>query len=389
MKVLFIEWKSFGKEDILEAFRILGHTVIRLPFHNVDYRSDKAFEDSLASRLRTESPEYVFSFNYFPIVSKVCCKEDIPYVSWIYDSPYVLLYSYTTINPCNHIYVFDKQLCLEFNRAGILTVNYLPMAAYTGRLDSMASDSMPAALKSILPKSDIAFVGAMYTEKHQFYQRLQGISDYTRGYLEGIMAAQQKVYGYNFIQEVLPPEIIADIKKILPMEPNSDGVESTEYLYAQYVINRRISGLERLHLISLISRHYPIDVYTSDKTLNADNIIRHDPIDYFDMTPYVIKASKINLNISLRSIKSGIPLRAFDILGSGGFLLTNYQDDFLDFFQPGEDFDYYESEQDLINKITYYLHHDDERIAIAASGHDKVAAGHTYLHRIREWESYL
>ncbi|MDE5866942.1 MAG: glycosyltransferase, partial [Lachnospiraceae bacterium] len=91
-----------------------------------------------------------------------------------------------------------------------------------------------------------------------------------------------------------------------------------------------------------------------------------------------------NLNISLRSIKSGIPQRAFDIMGSGGFLLSNYQNDFFDFFNAGEDFEFYESEKDLLNKIDYYLSHEDERFEIAANGHNKLAAGHTYRHRVQE-----
>ena len=100
--------------------------------------------------------------------------------------------------------------------------------------------------------------------------------------------------------------------------------------------------------------------------------------------PLVFKQSKINLNISLRSIKSGIPQRAFDIMGSGGFLLSNFQADFLDDFIPGEDFDYYESKDDLLAKIDYYLAHEKERQAIAKNGHDKTAAAHTYRHRVRE-----
>ena len=100
--------------------------------------------------------------------------------------------------------------------------------------------------------------------------------------------------------------------------------------------------------------------------------------------PLVFKQSRINLNISLRSIKSGIPLRAFDIMGSGGFLLSNYQEDFLENFTPGVDFEYYESEEDLLRKIDYYLTHEEERIAIAKNGHDKVAAAHTYRDRVRE-----
>ena len=107
------------------------------------------------------------------------------------------------------------------------------------------------------------------------------------------------------------------------------------------------------------------------------------------MAPYVFKHAKINLNISLRSIKSGIPLRAFDIMGAGGFLLTNYQADFADCYEPGEDFVYFESKDDLLNKIEYYLTHEDERTAIARNGFEKTTAYHTYKHRIDEILSYL
>ena len=90
------------------------------------------------------------------------------------------------------------------------------------------------------------------------------------------------------------------------------------------------------------------------------------------------------MNITLRSIESGIPLRAFEIMGAGGFLLSNYQADFLDYFVPDEDFVYYEDQKDLMRKIDYYLYHEKERQAIAKNGHDKMASGHTYRHRIRE-----
>lgn len=114
------------------------------------------------------------------------------------------------------------------------------------------------------------------------------------------------------------------------------------------------------------------------------NLRNHGRVEYFYEMPMVFKRSRINLNITLRSTVSGIPLRAFDIMGAGGFLLSNYQADFLDLFVPGEDFVYYENKEDLLKKIGYYLNHEEERKAIAGNGHDKVAAKHTYRHRVRE-----
>ncbi len=374
MKILFIEWASFGNSDMKDAFTEEGHEVVCFPFSNKDARRDEEIEKALASRLHETVPDAVFSFNYFPLISNVCKREGLPYISWIYDSPYVMLYSYTAINPCNAIHVFDRALCREFNAAGIKTVHYLPMAANTNRLDALGS---PASAY------DISFVGSLYTESHNFFDRMENLSPYAKGYLEGLMQAQMNVQGCNFIQESLSP-IMEELYRALPMDPNPDGVETREYLYAQYVINRKLTGLERLRLLTGITQKYTLDLFTLDPAFSLPNLRNHGTADYYSEMPLVFKKSRINLNISLRSIKSGIPLRAFDIMGSGGFLLSNYQEDFLENFTPGVDFEYYESERDLLQKIEYYLTHEEERLAIAKNGHDQVAAAHTYRDRVRE-----
>ena len=374
MKILFIEWASFGNADMKDAFTEEGHEVVCFPFSNKDARRDEEIEKALASRLHETVPDAVFSFNYFPLISNVCKREGLPYISWIYDSPYVMLYSYTAINPCNAIHVFDRALCRDFNAAGIKTVHYLPMAANTNRLDALGS---PASAY------DISFVGSLYTESHNFFDRMENLSPYAKGYLEGLMQAQMNVQGCNFIQESLSP-IMEELYRALPMDPNPDGVETREYLYAQYVINRKLTGLERLRLLTGITQKYTLDLFTLDPAFSLPNLRNHGTADYYSEMPLVFKKSRINLNISLRSIKSGIPLRAFDIMGSGGFLLSNYQEDFLENFTPGVDFEYYESERDLLQKIEYYLTHEEERLAIAKNGHDQVAAAHTYRDRVRE-----
>lgn len=387
MKILFLEWASFGNEDMKEAFRQEEHTLVCFPFSNKETRQDTATEKQLTETLHRDTPDFVFSFNYFPLVSNVCRQENIRYISWIYDSPYVMLYSYTVINPCNTIYVFDKELYLEFHRAGIQTVHYMPMAANVERLDQL----LPAGCNTpehIPFPYDISFVGSLYTEKHNFFERMTSLSDYTKGYLDALMSAQMNIHGYNFIQESLSP-IIEDLYKALPMDPNPDGVETREYLYAQYVINRKITGLERTHILQAVTAHHHMDLFTHDRSFSMPNLSNHGSVDNYREMPLVFKQSRINLNISLRSIKSGIPQRAFDIMGSGGFLLSNYQGDFMDDFIPGEDFDCYESTEDLLNKIDYYLTHEDERTAIARNGHDKIAKAHTYRHRIKEMLSNI
>lgn len=390
MKILFIEWNSFGRNDLKEAFAAEGHSVAIYPFEIEisKLHHDTELEQSISAAIHREKPDIVFSVAYFAVISKVCNREKIKYVSWTYDNPHVMLYSDTVINPCNVIYVFDKELYMQFCSAGIKTVYYMPMAANTDRLDRLdaqAAQSPAPGEDAASPFAyDVSFLGSLYLEKNNYYDKMaENLPDYAKGYLDGLIAAQLKIHGYDFIEESLGP-VVQDLYKALPMAIQPGGLETLEYLYANYIINRRITAIERLDLLEAVSKRHTVDIFTYFEGFSMPNLRNHGYADYNTEMPLVFKRSKINLNITLRGIRSGVPLRAFDIMGAGGFLLSNFQADYLDLFVPGEDFVYYESKEDLLQKIDYYLTHEEERAAIARNGHDKVAAAHTYRHRVRE-----
>lgn len=389
MKILFINWNSFGNEDLTAALREMGHKVILYPFSKSISFYDREWEQAFVSRLRLEVPDCVFSFAYFPIISKACESEGIVYLSWVYDSPHVALYSYTMLNGCNRIFLFDKELCHTFLQAGFQHIYYLPMAVNPSRIGHMLATQSADTIRRYT--SDISFVGSLYSEpKHNLYSRLTNIRPFTRGYLDGLILAQMKVYGYNFLESALTPDIMDDLlKSDYPLKPASDSVESSEYLYAQYVLNRKVTSLEREQILTLLGQENTVDLYTYDSSVSIKGVRNHGPVDYYDTMPYVFYNSRINLNISLRSIHSGIPLRAFDIMGCGGFLLSNYQADFLDFFSPGEDFVFYETTEEVPSLARYYLAHEDERRAICQNGQKKVLENHTYRHRLTDIFSIL
>ena len=383
MKVMVLKWSGYGYMDMIPAFENCGHEVFTVDFNKDDPRSNEEVTNELKKKIDEIKPDFMFSFNYFPIIAIVGKETQTKYVSWIYDSPYVLMYSYTVIFPTNYVFVFDKELYLEFRNNRIDTVYYLPLASNPKRINSF-KDWDKVFKSHWINKTDISFVGALYTEDHQFYSRLKNIAPYTRGYLEGIMAAQKNVYGYNFIKELLTSEIMDDMYRDLPMEPNPDGVETKEYLYAQYVINRRLTAIERTRILTLIGTKHQFDLYTHDMNFKVPGCINHGVVGYLEDAPHVFHNSKINLNITLRSITSGVPLRAFEIMGAEGFLLTNYQADFADVYVADEDYVYYESEEDLMAKIDYYLSHEDRRREIAHNGYVRTLENHTFEHRIEE-----
>jgi spore maturation protein CgeB len=110
----------------------------------------------------------------------------------------------------------------------------------------------------------------------------------------------------------------------------------------------------------------------------------HPGVNTLTEMPKVFNLSKINLNMTMRPIETGLPLRCFDILGCGGFLITNYQEELNDMFVIGQDLEAYSSLDELIDKCAYYLAHENERAAIAKNGYEKVRTRYTHIHRMRE-----
>lgn len=384
MKILYLEWNSYCNEDMKVCLQKEGHNVEVCPFlEGIRVKQDEA-EKILPPRLTKANYDFVFSFNYIPIVSNICKEFEVPYVSWVYDSPYIHVYSYTVLNPCNYIFLFDYAVYQELHEAGIQTVYYLPLAVNPERVARL--QNTPDKQKKF--GADISFVGSLYNEpKHRLYDKFAGLSPYAKGYLDAIIDAQKKVYGYYFLGELLDDSILEELQRVYPTDPNAPSVMKPRDIYADYVLARQVTALERQEILTLLGERIPnrnIKLFTNNAQTNIAGVKTCGQVDYNKEMPYVFANSKINLNITLKSIKTGIPLRVFDIMGSKGFLLTNYQEELLQYFEPGVDFVYYENYEDLLSKAEYYLTHEEDRLAIAENGYRKVCEEHSIEMRIRE-----
>ena len=92
----------------------------------------------------------------------------------------------------------------------------------------------------------------------------------------------------------------------------------------------------------------------------------------------LIKSSKIGINFSgnpggFHQCKG----RVYEILSSKSMLLENVNDSTRKLFTPGIDYIEFNSPQDLIEKIKYYLLHEEERIKIANNGYNKYISNYS------------
>jgi spore maturation protein CgeB len=76
--------------------------------------------------------------------------------------------------------------------------------------------------------------------------------------------------------------------------------------------------------------------------------------------------------------------RNFEVPGCGGFLLTGMAENLGQYYAIGKEVVCFDDRHDLIEKVRYYLTHEDERAVIAEAGYERTVREHTYGHRFRE-----
>ncbi len=79
----------------------------------------------------------------------------------------------------------------------------------------------------------------------------------------------------------------------------------------------------------------------------------------------------------------------FETTGIGSLLVTDHKANLSKLFEPGKEIVVYNGVQDCVEKIRYYLEHDEERESIAKAGQRRTLREHTYQHRMQELLSIL
>lgn len=385
MHILMYRWKAYNYRDVEETFKRLGHTVDNIEQKLGNYDIDPVFEGVLEERLRRVHYDMVFTVNYFAVISNICQKLGIKYVSWTCDNPLISMYHQSVFNDCNYIFTFDKTNYLEFQAMGVRHIWHLPLAVDTDRMDAVIDDEyLNKAVDTRVFEGDVAFVGSLY-ERNSYDKLKYRLPEYLKGYFDAVMEAQLNISGANIIEPMLTTDILEQLQQYFKLEKSSEqSFSDLGLIFQTTVLGFKIAEVQRRRALIELSKHFHVNVYSNSDVSDLVRVRYMGSVDYWSEMPKVFRQSKINLNFTIPNIKSGIPLRVWDVLGAKGFLLTNYQAEIPYYFTEGEDLVCFDGMEDLREKTAYYLSHDEERMQIAENGYRKVREHHTYVERIKE-----
>lgn len=371
MKIFYYTWFENSEKDLAQSLSRLGHIVVKCHIPLKDYENDEEFTENLERIFVEQKCDIFFSFDFFPIIAKSANRLQKKYISWVYDMPHLTLYSPAVQSEYVSLFLFDKMQYEEIKEIKPTNIYHLPLPVNTVRLNKQLGELSDDAAY----ENDISFVGSLY--ENNMYRQINYLPDYLKGYIDGIAQAQHRIYGYNMVEEVLTNQIVGEMEKYVQINMDPSYYINSRKLYAD-MINAEITCRERIEMISKLAKMYNVSLYTGSDSKLIPEAAYKGIVSYDEQMPQVFRKSKINLNITLRSIMSGIPLRALDIMGAGGFLLSNYQPELAEYFIDGKEIVLFESEEDMMDKAFYYLNHDDERKSIAYNGWKKVQEEFSY-----------
>ncbi len=161
------------------------------------------------------------------------------------------------------------------------------------------------------------------------------------------------------------------------------------------VLNNREILLSRLiynfGIINIFCRSY--DFYKSVDDIYKNKYLNDRYIDLYresyrgyvenqEEMSYIYSSSKINVDIRSEKEKP-INYRCMEIMASGGFLITEYNDVIIENFETGREIETYKTGYELTDKIRFYLKNLNLAQLITTNGKRNVVSNHSFRDRVK------
>ena len=257
----------------------------------------------------------LISYLFVPEISNLCQKYTIPYVGWVYDSPLISLFHPAVKNPCNYLFIFDHSEYKHLLPYNIPHLYYLPMGVNLSRTGAL--NITPEDEKNFT--CDISFIGSLYEDN--------SYNSFVGSFTEAV-STELKLYLLknlcNWHVSKPWPRVSKTTMDFMTQTYKSDLWNREHMDFDLYLglllLSRKLAEMDRITVLNTIAEHYTVDLYTRSNCSYLRNIRIHPGVDYYTDMNKIFYLSRINLNITLPSIETGLPQRILDVMGSGGFL---------------------------------------------------------------------
>ena len=358
--------------EIIAALRRIPG--IRVIVFDITAHPDTAQASRAVEILREQSCRILFTVNEWGIDTEGVLHAFIEstgvlHINWCVDDPFYEAIMLTKkYRPCARRvdFVSDRDY-LEAMKAQGYNAHFLPLG-----VDPQLFTPSGAGFRN-----ECAFVGNSYLAQIDEFSR--GAEPLLDMMVPFLAACMQRYYRDAAV------DVTGEMERYLDTAALPQGMSREKAVF----IAKHFAGyLFRKHIVGTLLTTFPgFSVYGDDGWLALAGAQRLRRVRYNRALSEVYAATNVNVDINRVVIRNGFTQRIFDTLASGAFVITSAKPIVEEFFVtegPRQEVATFASAEELVEKIRYYLSHENERLAITARGREKVLSGHTYDHRMSE-----
>lgn len=364
-RVAVVYFAELQKEELVWSLLQAGFDAQLFDSNISIYSTDENDTHSFVKYIEENGIEAFITYDFCPALSDACEIRKVPYISWIYDCPHSTLYERSVTNEFNFIFSFDRNQAEKTLLLGGKHVYHQPLGTNMLRNSGTVIDQTAEEKFAC----DVSFVGNIYPD--ELYRKIEErASDTTRHEYNTIMAdTYGKWDGEDRIHKKLSEDALTELDRVY-YGSGQKKVDSDTF-FASQLISRTLAGRERIEMLERLAK-YGVQFFTGTRDVSIAGVTPRPTVDQLAELPQVYYLSRINLNITLHCITSGIPARVFEIMGVGGFVISNYQPEIEELFKIDKEIVVYRSFEELEEKVRYYLANERKRLEICINGYNAV-----------------
>jgi spore maturation protein CgeB len=194
-------------------------------------------------------------------------------------------------------------------------------------------------------------------------------------YMQGLFERMIKSTSFHYMPEACNPRI----HRTVELTGDDERRLGCDVMLAASLYYYRQEILQQLHEFDLKLWGYRPDwlVYRLQGKHGGREVVMEEKAK-------AMRAARVCLNTLHFAEVDGLNCRAFEIAGCGGFQLVSAVPVLAEHFEPGREVVSFDSADQLVERIRYYLRNPAEARAIAARGQARAHGEHTYEHRLQQ-----
>jgi len=363
-------------DDVGKALEEIGFSLYTLDIIKLSL-------EEMEMTLSRFNPQFVFTVNYTNGLVELCHRNGVDLICWEVDPSTDHLKLCESPADRAYIFTYRKANVSEFIEAGFKNVEYL----------SLASDTEKRVPQELTPEEHITYgtplsfvgssmIGNANSCKDIFlthYKGYQGGDDEAVNegvrLLEKVLSAQRK----NFSNYVIPDLLREHFPDFIDYLLDLSGTHNP------YMLVGEIAAAEKR--INYITQLASLDVKIWGD--EGWRIIEQYGVKYMGSAGHTYEINKIYgascINIDINRIYQMdiVPMRIFDIMACGGFVLAEYSRELSEIFEIGKEIETYRTSDELVSKATYFLENRSKAQDIANRGREIVLKNHTIPMRVK------